>query len=101
MSYVGGVLRRRMNFAGPGAATQTITIDSDNQANIIYIDGSAPVQVLVTVRVGATIVWDGYFTEPFNQNLGQNGVSSGIKGDDITVTASAAANIFIGYRLLD
>ena len=99
MGYISGIVRQRVAFAGAG--NSTITVAANRQANIVYIDGSAAATVNMSVSVGATVVWDGYAQEPFRQNLGTAGVGSGTLGDNITVTASGACILYIGYRLFD
>lgn len=93
-----GVIRSRLSFSG--SETKTISIPASNFANVVYIDGSAPAQRTIIVKVGNDVAWAGYFSDvPFRQNLSSNGVGTGLKGDPITVICSGSAEIFIGYKL--
>lgn len=91
--------REQVTFTSPG--TQTIAIAANYIANIMYLDLSASAAARITITIGATIVWDGWVsTTPAPFRFGQNGVGSGIAGDDIVITQTGGASsiIFLGVK---
>lgn len=88
-----------MHFAGAG--NDTIAIDTDHAVKVMYLDVSAPVLAQITVQVGATTIWVGTVaTTPVQLTFG-GGRGTGNAGDDVTVTVTAACDVFLGIKQIE
>jgi len=88
-----------MHFAGAGS--DTIAIDASHTVKVMFLDISAPVSAQVTLQIGATTFWVGTVTTtPVQLSFG-GGRGTGVKGDDVTVTVTAACDVFVGILQIE